>query len=137
MSDGVIDKAIAVYVHRPTDDALCAIYSALLAGSVIVPVSESPRELQSDCYDIPVICIRTQWGTRAIPVFTMVEHILRWKPEGCHYVTLAGRQLLLMAVDMLTIDEVVINPSGGPHGQIPRAAFSEILSRELTGRRSD
>ena len=48
------------------------------------------------------------------------------KSEGCKYVELAGRTLIQMALAMVEVDEVAVNPNGVPRGAIPRSEFERL-----------
>ena len=123
----MLDNAIAEYTRTRTEAHFLAIYRAVLTENLLVPVAESVKEVQTGQYDVPVICIRTETGAGAIPVFTSTEHLLKWKPHGCLYATLTGRALLTMAVDMHEVSEIQINPNDVPHGRIPRVDFVNML----------
>ena len=88
------------------------------------------KEIQVDCYDIPVICVRTELGEGAIPAFAATSHLFKWKPQGCLYTSLTGRSLLSMAIGMEAISEILINPNDVPRGRIPRADFKRMLALE-------
>lgn len=122
-----LDDAIAAYTRSRSDLALKALDAAFMAEKLLVPVSEPVKELQPSRYDVPVICIRTETGAGAIPVFTAMEHLFKWKPKGCLYTSLTGRSLLTMAVGMDAISEILVNPNDVPRGQIPRSDFKRML----------
>jgi hypothetical protein len=77
---------------------------------------------------VPVICIKNESGEGAIPAFTSMEHLLNWKRDGCLYITITGRVLLEMAINMSDVAEIQINPYDAPRGRIPRVDFANILT---------
>lgn len=122
-----LDDAIVAYMRDLSDTSLLELHSVFLAEKLHVPVSEPAKELQPGCYDIAVICVRTEAGGGAIPVFTDLEHLFAWKPEGCLYTSIVGRSLLAMAINMDAIDEILVNLNDVPRGRIPRADFERML----------
>ena len=125
---GTIDQAIQAYVRDRSDTALRALHVAFLDASLFVPLANPVKEISPARYDIPVLCIRGDAGEGAIPAFTTQDHLLEWKPAGCQYTNLSGRALLGMAIGMLDISVILINPAGAPRGQIPRDDFAKMLS---------
>jgi len=123
-----MEIAIEAYVNDRTPENLSGIDQAIVASEFHVPVFADVKDLGSGRHDIPVVCIRTERGTGAIPAFTTVEQLLSWKPSGAKYATLAGRSLLAMAEQMPEIDEIAINPAGVPQGTIPRTEFGRLIS---------
>jgi len=103
-------------------------YKTFLAEEFYVPVSEPVQEIQIGHHDVPVICIRMEDGTGALPAFTTMEHLFQWKPEGCLYISLAGRSLIAMAIGMNDISEIAINPCDAPRGRVPRVDFERMLA---------
>lgn len=126
--DNRLDDVIAAYARNQSDSALQTLHTAFMTEKVLVPVSEPVKDLGSSRYDVPVICIRTEAGAGAIPVFTAMEHLLRWKPKGCLYTSLTGRSLLAMALGMAAISEILVNPNDVPRGRIPRTDFERMLA---------
>lgn len=123
-----LDDAIVAYTKDRTDARFLSMYKTLLAEDFCVPVSEPVQEIQSGHHDVPVICMRMEDGTGALPVFTTMEHLVQWKPEGCLYISLVGRALIAMAIGMNDISEIAINPCNAPRGRIPRADFERMLA---------
>jgi len=123
-----IDDAIGAYLQDRSDAALRVLDRALIEEELHVPVSEPVSELIPGRYDVAVVCIKTDAGEGAIPVFTTVAHLFEWKPEGCLYTSLNGRSVIEMATGMEAISEILINPKGVPRGRIPRADFIRMLA---------
>ena len=126
-----IDEAIAAYSGNRTDARLRSLHEAFLKNPLLVPVSEPVKELQPSKYDVPVICMRTESGAGAIPAFTTLDHLFKWKPQGCLYVSITGRALLTMAIDMTEISEILVNPNDSPRGRIPKGDFEQMLAMRL------
>lgn len=78
-----VDDAIVAYLRDRSETSLAALDSAFVDERFHVPISESVKELAPHRYDVPVLCVKTDAGMGAIPVFTTVEHLLKWKPQGC------------------------------------------------------
>ena len=123
-----LDDAIIAYTRNRCHALFTTMYKVFMNENLYVPVSEAVKEPQPGSYDVPVICIRTETGVGAIPVFTTMEHLLKWKPQGCLYTTLTGRSLIAMAIGMDDISEIHVNPKDAPRGQIPRADFEKMLN---------
>jgi len=123
-----IEQAVRDYVDDRTAEKLSRLDHALVEGTLIVPVSHDAVDLGSNRIDVPAICFRRPDGTGVLPAFTSVENLFSWKSEGSQYVELAGRSLLQMALAMVEIDEVAINPNGVPRGAIPRSEFERLLA---------
>lgn len=123
-----LEDAISVYLQNKTAASLRALDIALLAESLYVPVDGPVTELQNGNCDVPVICVKTESGGGAIPVFTGVGHLLKWKSAGASFVRLDGRKLLLMASGMPAIDCIVVNHCSSPRGRIPRSDFERMLA---------
>lgn len=123
-----IDDAIITYVQDRSDTAFRALDMAFLTEKLHVPVSEPVKELGPGRYDVAVICMRTETGAGAIPVFTEIDHLFKWKPQGCLYTSLTGRSLLAMAISMEEISEILVNPNDVPRGRIPRTDFQAMLA---------
>jgi hypothetical protein len=92
-----LNDLIVAYTTCRTDAALHALHRGFMAEPLHVPVSEPVKEPGRD--DVPVICVRTETGAGAIPAFTSIEYLSKWKP-GCLYTSLSGRSLLGMAIGM-------------------------------------
>jgi SseB protein N-terminal domain len=122
-----LDQLIWAYVSDRSDESLRALHAAFLAEQLHVPLSEPVKELERDRFDLPVICIRTATGAGAIPAFTSLEHLFEWKPQGCLYTSLRGRALLTMAMGMVEIAEIRVNPNGVPRGCLLREEFEKML----------
>ena len=127
------DDVIAAYAQDPSDTKLLGLHVAFLTANFHVPVSEPVKELDPNRYDIPVICVKTETGAGAIPAFTTMDHLFKWKPEGCLYTSLTGSSLLAMAADMEAISEIRVNPNDVPCGRIPRADFRRMLALKFKG----
>jgi hypothetical protein len=122
----LIESAIASYTSNRSDTALRALDLAIVQDEVLVPVS-SEAETETGHLEIPVICLKTTAGDGAIPAFTTIDQLFKWRPEGCKYVTLTGRALLEMATTMPKISRIVINVDGSPRGAIPRSEFARLI----------
>jgi SseB protein N-terminal domain len=125
--DNRLDQLIGAFVSDQSDQALRALHTAFLTEQLHIPVSEPVKELEPRRYDVPVICIRTATGAGAIPVFTSLEHLFEWKPQGCLYICVRGRALLTMAIGMSDIAEINVNPNGVPRGCLLREEFEKML----------
>lgn len=123
-----LDEAIMAYTQDQSDHVLQALHKVFLTENLHVPVSQPVKELQPGRYDVAAICVRTETGAGAIPVFTAIEHLYKWKPQGCLYTSLTGRSLLAMAVGMKAVSEILVNPNDVPRGRIPRADFARMLA---------
>lgn len=123
-----LEDAIRAYALDRTDAALSVLDLALIREPLHVPVSDIAEKLGPDRYDVPVICLRTESGSGAIPAFTTLDQLLLWEPAGPKYVTLTGAKLIAMADGMPEIDEIQVNPAGAPRGIVPRIEFSRLLS---------
>lgn len=123
-----VEDAISAYAASRAESLLADLDKALIEGEFLVPISAEVTEILPGRYDVPVICIRTNTGAGAIPAFTTIESLLRWKPEGSKYTTLAGAVLIAMAANMAEISEILVNPGGTPRGTIPRGEFARLLS---------
>ena len=121
-----IEQAVRAYVDERTTENLSKLDHALVRGTLIVPVSHDATDLGAGRFDVPAICFRRPDGVGVLPAFTSVEHLLSWKSEGCKYVELAGRTLIQMALAMVEVDEVAVNPNGVPRGAIPRSEFERL-----------
>lgn len=130
-----LDDAIRAFVHHQSETTLNKLHTAFLAAEIHVPVAEAAKELQKGRHQVTVICIRTEAGTGAIPAFSTVEHLLKWKPRGCLYAAITGRALIAMARDMDGIEEIQVNPGSAPRGRIPRSAFEPLLAEKCEGGR--
>jgi hypothetical protein len=122
-----LDHLIAAFAENPSDASLLALQTSFMAQKLHVPIAQPVRELQPSVHDLAVICVRTEAGAGAVPAFTTVEHLLKWKPQGCLYVFLTGRSLIEMARDMVAISEILVNPNDTPSGRIPRMDFEKML----------
>jgi SseB protein N-terminal domain len=125
----LIEAAILSYTSNRSDATLQALDSALVQDNVLVPVSAEVTAIGTGNYDVPVICIKTSAGDGAIPAFTSIEQLLKWKPEGCKYVTMTGKSLLEMAIEMPVVAEIVVNVEGSPRGVIPRSEFGRLIAQ--------
>ncbi len=123
-----VDNAIFEFVRSRSDAALLGLHMVFMEEQVHVPVVEPVKELGAGRYDVPVLCVRTETGAGAIPVFTTMEHLLKWKPQGCLYTSLRGRSLIAMAIGMDCISEILVNPDDIPRGRIPRGDFQRMLT---------
>jgi hypothetical protein len=128
-----LDDAIKVYARDQTEAALLALQATFMAERVHIPVATPVEQLQPGQHDVPVICIKTETGAGAIPVFTSVEHLLKWKRQRCLYTSITGRSLIAMATRMQAITEVLVNPNDAPGGRIPRADFERMLAMPQYG----
>lgn len=124
----LIEAAVASFSADRTDDNLSRLEHVLLAEKLIVPVSGDVAEVADGSLDIPAVCLRLADGSGALPTFTSVERLLSWEAEGCEFVSLTGRQVLAMARDMESIDQVTVNHSTAPRGAIPRSEFDRLLA---------
>lgn len=122
-----LDEAIMTYTRDQSDQSFRSLQLVFLHEHLHVPVSQPVKELQLHHYDVPVICVRTETGAGAIPVFTAIEHLYKWKSQGCLYTSLTGRSLLAMAIGMEAISEILVNPDDVPRGRIPRSDFNNML----------
>lgn len=122
-----VDDAIVAYLRDHSETRLAVLDVAFVEETFHVPVSRPVRELQVGRYDVPVVCVRTGDGAGAVPAFTTVDHLLKWKPEGCLYTSLTGRALIAMADAMPAISEILVNPNDAPRGRIPRSDFRRML----------
>ena len=122
-----VDRLIEAHVRDQSRESFLALNKAIIEAEFALPVSGHISKINSNHYDVPVLCIKTDRGG-AIPAFTTEAHLLAWKPEGSNYAMLRGRALLEMAKEMREISEIVINIQAGPSGRIPRADFDGILS---------
>lgn len=122
-----LDDAIRAYADDPSGKSWTVLEATVTETRFCVPVSESVKEIAPGRYDVPVICLKTDAGEGAIPAFTSVEHLLKWKPQGCKYTTLSGRALIAMAINMEVVSEILVNPGDVPRGKIPRSDFKRML----------
>lgn len=129
-ADNRLESMIIAYARRRCDTTLLTLQRAFLAEKLCVPVSQPVKELEPGRYDVPVICLQTEDGVGAIPVFTEIEHLFKWKPQGCLYTSLSGRALINMATGMKSVGEILVNPGGTPRGRIPRTDFAQMLAME-------
>lgn len=127
-----VDGAIIAYLRDRSVTSLEALDAAFVEERFQVPITDPVKELAPGRYDISVLCVKTDAGGGAIPVFTTVEHLLKWKPQGCKYTTLTGRALIAMADGMPAISEVLVNPNDVPRGRIPRSDFKRLLRSGLS-----
>lgn len=125
---GRVDEAIIEYLKGRSEAQLNELDHALLEEDFYVPIGAPVRELGPGQFDVPAVCVRTEAGLGAIPVFTGLEHLQEWKPQGYRYTTLSGRQLMRMAQGMPEVSEILINLSGAPRGSIPRSDFERLLA---------
>jgi hypothetical protein len=125
---GRIEEAISKYVQNRSDTQLRELDRALLEGNFYVPIGAVVRELRPGRFDVPAICIRTEAGLGALPVFTSLDHLREWTPQGCQYTELSGERLIRMAQDMPEVSEIVVNVAGVPRGRIPRSDFGRMLA---------
>jgi SseB protein N-terminal domain len=123
-----LDDAITAYTLDRSDASLLALQEAFVTEELHVPVSEPVEQVMRCQYDVPVICVRTETGAGAIPSFTAMEHLLKWKPQGCLYTSLTGRSLVAMAIQMPAISEILVNMADAPRGRIPRGDFVRMLA---------
>lgn len=123
-----IEVAIVSFSADRTDDNLSRLEHVLLAEQLILPVAGDVEEVTKDVWDVPAICLRLEDGSGALPTFTTVERLLTWEPEGCKFVSVTGRQVLGMARDMESVDQVTVNHSTAPRGAIPRSEFDRLLA---------
>ncbi len=123
-----VDDAIFAYLRERSEASLAALDAALVEERFHVPVSDPVKELAPGHYDVPVLCVKTDAGAGAIPAFTTVEHLLKWKPQGFKYTSLTGRALIAMAEGMPMIAEILVNPDDAPRGSIPRKDFKRMLA---------
>ena len=123
-----LDDAIEAYTRDRTEASLLALQVTFMDERVHVLVAKPVEQLQPGQYDVPVICVRTETGEGAIPVFTAVEHLLKWKPQGCLHTSMTGRSLIAMATRMQVIKEILVNPNDAPRGRIPRDDFEKMLA---------
>jgi hypothetical protein len=77
-----LDAEIAAYVQDQCDAALKALQAVFMVEKLLVPVSEPAKELEPGRYDVPVVCMRTEAGAGAIPVFTAMEDLFKWSLKG-------------------------------------------------------
>jgi len=122
-----VDEAIVAYIQDRNDALFFEMYQVLLTESLYLPISEGPKEVCLGCLDVPVVCVRTETGAGAIPAFTSMEHLFKWKPQGCTYACITGRKLIEMAIGMSDISEISINYNDVPRGRIPREHFERML----------
>jgi len=122
-----LDDAIRAYADDPNGKSWTALETTVIETRLCVPVSGPVKEIAPGRYDVPVICLKTDAGEGAIPVFTSVEHLLKWKSQGCKYTTLSGRALIAMAINMEVVAEILVNPGDAPRGKIPRSDFKRML----------
>jgi hypothetical protein len=122
-----VDDEIIAYLRDHSEARLAALDAAFVEETFHVPVSKPVKKLHVGRYDVPVICVRTEAGNGAVPAFTTVEHLLKWKPEGCLYTSITGRSLIAMAEGMPAISEILVNPNDIPRGRIPRSDFKRML----------
>ena len=121
------DDSILCYLDQQTDAALTRLYESFMGVDVLVPLASEVTEVGQREFDVPAICVRAESGEGMLPVFTTMNHLLEWKPQGCLYVELRGREVLAMAKDMTAVDGIVVNIAGAPRGWIPKAHFDAIL----------
>jgi hypothetical protein len=124
-----IEAAIAIYATNRSEAALEALDLALVQGEFLIPVTADVTAIEDGIYDVPAICMRTSTGEGAIPAFTTIDQLLKWKPEGSKYTTLTGRSLLEMAIRMPEISQIVVNVDGSPRGAIPRSEFKRLSTQ--------
>jgi hypothetical protein len=124
-----VEAAIATYASNPGEAALGALDLALVQGEFLIPVSAEVTAIEEGVYDVPAICIRTNRGEGAIPAFTTIGQLLKWKPESSKYTTLTGRSLFQMAIRMPEIAQIVVNVDGSPRGVIPRSEFERLSAQ--------
>ncbi len=127
--DNPIERAIYSYLETRSDTSLQALDRALIDGELLVPVSGEVLEKTNNVFDVAVICVRTSAGGGAIPAFTTIDQLLKWKPEGVEFVPFKVPALLEMALGMPEISEIAVNIEGVPRGLIPRSDFARLLVR--------
>lgn len=128
MEENRLDDAIFAFVREQSENARQALHELFLEEQLHVALSRQVTEVRPGEYDVPAICIRTETGAGALPAFTSVRRLLRWKPQGCLYTVLSGRSLIRMAAQMADVDEILANPGDVPRGRIPRGDFQRMLA---------
>jgi hypothetical protein len=128
---------------RPLEDAMervaaddseenrVRLYQLLLEAELLVPTDERPTEERT-----LVATGEESWTVRVlgeddqglvVPVFTDVERMLEWEPDGSGYIALEGRALFELA-EMNGFGRLVVNPGSATLGAIERHEI-ETLAR--------
>jgi SseB protein N-terminal domain/SseB protein C-terminal domain len=106
-----------------------ALFKALLDTTLVAATPNAPTEERSwvagEGEQIGLVTLDTDEGS-AIPVFTSVDRLLEWQPEGAGYVALPSRALFEMLAGSGTALEV--NPGSATRGTIVPSEL-EALAR--------
>lgn len=125
--DGALDPALPGPGEDPLDDG--ALVAALDTARVFVGVL---AEEGADAADVAVAQVRTPQGWAALPVFTTVEEVTRWRADA-RPVPVRGHTVAQAALS----DEapaLVVDP-GSPAPRVVRPSMVRALARRIPWRR--
>jgi SseB protein N-terminal domain/SseB protein C-terminal domain len=125
-----VEQAMARLALEDTAENRADLFRMLLAGELFVAMPDGPEQEQTrvtgEGEDIPVVLLDSEAGP-VLPVFTRVERMLEWKPEGCGYLATSGRTVFEMA-EANAISNIEVNPASPTRGSIEHWEI-EVLSR--------
>lgn len=124
--EGAADATLTRALDRLGDDARAEVdvVAALAAARLFVAVVARPDEGADDAAHLALLTVTGTDGRRALPVFSSVATMARWRPEA-RPVPVPGRRAALSAVaegcDLLALD-----PAGPVHYLVRRPAVRAL-----------
>src|SRR5437868_1888964 len=85
-----LENAMEAHIRGQGITTLLRLYATLSRESVIVPLGASLTEMRPGVCDAPCTCIRGPNGQGSMLVFTSMEYLRLWRPEGCKWMRQTG-----------------------------------------------
>jgi hypothetical protein len=125
-----LEDAIARVAVEDTRENREALYKRLLKTEVYVATPEAPEQettrVTEEGETLPVVLVDSDDGP-VLPVFTQVDRMLEWRPEGSGYIATAGRTVFRIA-EMNRVVRILVNPASPTCGALERPEI-EALAR--------
>ncbi len=128
-----VERAMERVAAEDNADTRSALYNALLNTTLVAETASAPAEEGSRTPDegetITFVMVASDEGD-VLPVFTSVDRLLEFRPQGTGYVALPSRALFEMAVASGTAS-LVVNPASATGGEIFRHELKALAQGRL------
>jgi hypothetical protein len=134
-----VEEAMEKVAREDTPPNRSELLGLLLRAELFAPMPEGPEveetRVAGEGEDLSLILLGSP-DEPVLPLFTSIERMLEWEPEGCGYVAAKGRDTFEMAA-MNGIARIDVNPASLTHGSIERHEIEALARGHLPTTRGE
>lgn len=131
-----LEQAMLENVRNDTSETRVKVYQELLFSELVLALADTPANQENasaspasnpNQQQLNIAILANPQGTQFAAVFTSVDAIRRFRPQGGQYATMRGQDIFKL-LEPSPASVIVVNPGNSPIVVLPKAEYRQLAA---------